>query len=58
MIDVYFGASLQKAVAAHMADPTAKVSEEELEALEELIRETRQRKNSKSKKNTKGNKGQ
>ena len=62
VIDVYFGASLQKAVAAHMADPTAKVSEEELEALEDFIRETRQRKNSKSKKtdskNPKGRKGQ
>ena len=50
VIDVYFGASLQKAVAAHMADPTAEVTEEELTALEGLIQETRQRKNSKSKK--------
>jgi len=53
VIDVYFGASLQKAVAAHMANPGADVSEEELDALEKLIRDakskSRTEKNSKSK---------
>ena len=49
VIDVYFGASLQKAVAAHMANPKATVSEEELEALEDLIRETRQNQATESK---------
>ena len=49
VIDVYFGASLQKAVAAHMANPKATVSEEELEALEDLIREARQNQATESK---------
>lgn len=53
VINVYFGDSLQKAVSAHMADPTANVSEDELQALEKLIQETRQRKASKTKNRSK-----
>lgn len=41
VLSVYFGASLEKAVAAHLADPSADVSEEELDALDQLIREAR-----------------
>ena len=41
VLKVYFGQSLQKAVAAHLADPKANITEDELDALDELIREAR-----------------
>ena len=44
VINVYFGDSLQSAVAAHMADPSSNVSEQELQALEELIQAARGKK--------------
>lgn len=50
VIDVYFGASLQKAVAAHMANPGSDVSEEDLDALEGLIKEARKKKTASTKK--------
>lgn len=56
VIDVYFGASLQKAVAAHMANPGADVSEEDLDALEGLIKEARKKKTGSTKKKKGGRK--
>lgn len=53
VISVYFGDSLQKAVAAHIADPAAAVSEDELDALESLIEQARNRKSGKNS-NSKG----
>lgn len=43
LLKVYFGNSLQKAVAAHLTDPKANVSEDELDALEEMIRNARKK---------------
>ena len=41
VVDTFFGGSLQQAVAAHLADDDADISEEELKRLAQLIREAR-----------------
>ncbi len=41
VLEVFFENSLERAVAAHLADPSAQVSAEELTRLEELIRQAR-----------------
>ena len=41
VVEVFFGGSIERAVAAHMADPGAKLSPEELDRLAELIRRVR-----------------
>jgi BlaI family penicillinase repressor len=43
VLTTFFDGSLEKAVAAHLSDPTAKPSPEELERLARLIREARKR---------------
>lgn len=37
VLDVFFGGSLEKALAAHLTDPSRKASREELERLSDLI---------------------
>jgi BlaI family transcriptional regulator, penicillinase repressor len=41
VVDTFFGGSLGTAVAAHLADPDAKLSPEELDKLAELVRKAR-----------------
>ena len=41
VVDTFFGGSLQQAVAAHLAQEDAEVSDEELERLAKLIRQAR-----------------
>ena len=43
VVKTFFSGSLEKAVAAHMADPEADLSHEELERLADLIREARKK---------------
>ena len=43
VVKTFFSGSLEKAVAAHMADPEAELSHEELERLADLIREARKK---------------
>ncbi len=43
LLKVYFGNSLQKAVAAHLADPKADISEDELNELEDLIKKAKKK---------------
>ena len=43
VLRVYFGESLPNAVAAHLADPSAEISVEELNALDELVREAKKK---------------
>ena len=42
VLDVFFDGSLEKAVAAHLAEPGARLSGEEAKRLEQLIRQSRQ----------------
>jgi BlaI family penicillinase repressor len=42
VLDVFFDGSLEKAVAAHLAEPGAKLSGDEAKRLEQLIRQSRQ----------------
>ena len=42
VLDVFFDGSLEKAVAAHLAEPGAKLGGEEARRLEQLIRQARQ----------------
>ena len=48
ILKVYFGDSFEQAVAAHLANPKSKLTEEELDALDELIREARNSKRNQS----------
>lgn len=41
VLDVFFGGSLEKAVAAHLSDPGGKVNAGELERLSDLIEQAR-----------------
>jgi predicted transcriptional regulator len=41
VLDVFFNGSLENAVAAHLSNPKAKLSEEELQRLAELIEQAR-----------------
>jgi predicted transcriptional regulator len=43
VIDVFFEGSLEKAVAAHLADPREKTSKEELKRIANLIEQARKR---------------
>jgi predicted transcriptional regulator len=43
VLDVFFDGSLEKAVAAHLAEPGAKLSSDEAKRLVQLIRQSRQR---------------
>ena len=43
LLKVYFGNSLQKAVAAHLSDPEADLSEDELNELEDLIKNAKEK---------------
>ena len=43
VLDVFFDGSLEKAVAAHLAEPGAKLSGDEARRLEQLIKQSRQR---------------
>jgi len=45
VLKVYFEDSLPKAISAHFADPTSKLSDEELDALEQIVKAARQNKN-------------
>ena len=42
VLDVFFDGSLEKAVAAHLAEPGARLNGEEAKRLEQLIRQARQ----------------
>jgi predicted transcriptional regulator len=42
VLDVFFDGSLEKAVAAHLADPSAALASAELERLADLIRQAQQ----------------
>ena len=41
LLGTFFEGSIQKAVAAHLADPDAEISDDELKRLEKMIREAR-----------------
>lgn len=41
LLGTFFDGSIQKAVAAHLADPSSEVSDEELKRLEQIIRQAR-----------------
>lgn len=41
LLDTFFGGSLEKAVAAHLADETAQVDDDELKRLANLIRQAK-----------------
>ena len=43
VLSTFFDGSLQKALAAHMSDPNAEISEEELTQLTRLLRDARKR---------------
>jgi len=43
VLDVFFEGSLEKAVAAHLAEPGAKLSGDEARRLEQLIKQSRKR---------------
>jgi len=43
VLNVFFGGSLEKAVAAHVADPDAELTQAELRRLAQLIREARRK---------------
>ena len=43
VLDVFFEGSLEKAVAAHLAEPGVKLSSDEARRLEQLIKQSRQR---------------
>jgi predicted transcriptional regulator len=43
VVDVFFGGSLEDALAAHLADPKAELGDEDLQRLTRLIREARRR---------------
>jgi predicted transcriptional regulator len=43
LLDTFFDGSLEKAVSAHLADPGAHLSEDELKRLAKLVREARKR---------------
>jgi predicted transcriptional regulator len=43
VLDVFFSGSLEKAVAAHLSDPTGKLSDEELRRLGTLIEQARKK---------------
>jgi predicted transcriptional regulator len=43
VVEVFFGGSIERAVAAHMADPGARLSPEELERLADLVRQARKK---------------
>jgi BlaI family penicillinase repressor len=46
VVKTFFGGSLRDAMAAHLADPSADLSEEELARLDQLIRDARKGKSS------------
>lgn len=46
LLTTFFDGSIEEAVAAHLANPRATVSDEELARLEDLIREARRKENS------------
>lgn len=41
VVKTFFGGSLRDALAAHLADPSSELTDEELTRLDQLIRETR-----------------
>ncbi len=43
VVSTFFDGSLQQAVAAHLADPSAELDPDELKAIEKLIREAKRR---------------
>jgi predicted transcriptional regulator len=43
VVRIFFGGSLEKAVAAHLADPGSELSAEELKRLQDLIEQARKR---------------
>ena len=43
VLDVFFEGSLEKAVAAHLSDPSARLTPQEAKRLEDLIRQSRTR---------------
>jgi predicted transcriptional regulator len=43
VVETFFGGSLEKAVSAHLADPTADLSADQLERLGELVRRARKK---------------
>jgi predicted transcriptional regulator len=43
VVETFFGGSLEGALAAHLTDPVAKLSEDEIERLSALIEQTRSR---------------
>ena len=43
VLQTFFGGSLERAVAVHLANPASKISADELERLEALIREAREK---------------
>jgi predicted transcriptional regulator len=43
VLDIFFDGSLEKAVAAHLSEPNAKLTDDEAHRLEQLIRQARQR---------------
>ena len=43
VLDVFYGGSLARAVTAHLTDPRAELTDEELERLSDLIRQARKR---------------
>ena len=49
VLDVFFGGSLQDAVAAHLADPGEKIDAGELAALEQLVAQAAKRQTKKAK---------
>jgi len=43
VVDTFFNGSLQQALAAHLSDPHAKLSQDELDKLADLVRKARER---------------
>lgn len=43
VLNIFYGGSLERAVAAHLAEPRKKVSQDELKRLASLIRQARER---------------
>jgi predicted transcriptional regulator len=43
VLDVFFDGSLEKAVAAHLSEPNAKLTDDQAHRLEQLIKQARQR---------------
>src|SRR5689334_15175617 len=43
VVQIFFGGSVERALAAHLADPGAEISPEELQRLSTLVRQARQK---------------